>query len=59
MKAPVASEERPEGKGPSRARAAQGCSFRKPHNFQRKLNFALLPMIKQLHSSNVTNMFLS
>jgi len=31
---------------------------KKNQNFQRKLNFALIDMIKQLYSSNVTNAFL-
>lgn len=31
----------------------------KSQNFQRKLNLAVINMIKQLHSSNVTNTFLS
>lgn len=31
---------------------------KKNQDFQRKLNFALIDMIKQLYSSNVTNAFL-
>lgn len=32
---------------------------KKTRNFQRKLNFALIDMIKQLYSSNATNTFFS
>lgn len=32
---------------------------KKNENFQRKLNFALIDVIKQLYSSNVTNAFFS
>lgn len=44
---------------PARAIARVRAVSEQTQNFQRKLNFALISVIKQLHSSNVTNRFLS
>lgn len=61
MEAPVARE----AKDRKKMNIKSSCSAelylqgKKTQNFQRKLNFALIGMIKQLYSSNATNTFFS